>query len=75
MHQHFRRLIPLIAHSSLCRSGLVGTLLLAAALTPDRSLAGHVQAATPTSIFTTQTPAATYAGAFELGVKFQSSVA
>ncbi|HWE61271.1 MAG TPA: DUF4082 domain-containing protein, partial [Chloroflexota bacterium] len=28
-----------------------------------------------TSIFTTQTPAATYSGAYELGVKFQSSVA
>ncbi|HWE64593.1 MAG TPA: DUF4082 domain-containing protein, partial [Chloroflexota bacterium] len=29
----------------------------------------------PTSIFTTQTPAATYSGAYELGVKFQSTVA
>ncbi|HWE61621.1 MAG TPA: DUF4082 domain-containing protein [Chloroflexota bacterium] len=32
-------------------------------------------AAPPTSIFTTQTPAATYSGAYELGVKFRSSVA
>jgi hypothetical protein len=31
--------------------------------------------APPTTIFTTQTPAASYSGAFELGVKFQSTVA
>jgi hypothetical protein len=29
----------------------------------------------PTTIFTSQTPAATYSGAYELGVKFQSTVA